>query len=122
MKKITYKKIKVCWYSDPMEYAKKFIDIPEGAELAEVPQSAGMAELDTKTIHIFMNLCCPFEELLSTVSHELGHLIEGGYKKNPPDKERYSNRHEDKANHYETFTMDAYKLTLKIFLKHMKSK
>lgn len=124
MKTFTCKGIKICYYSDPQEYAKKFVEIPEGAEIAMeyLPKSTGMAEIDTKTIHIFKGSCCDFDELLSTVAHELGHIVEGGYKKNPPQKPRYDNKHEDKANHYEQFVMLARSITKNIFIKFVKEK
>lgn len=46
---------------------------------------------------------------------ELGHLVEGGFKKNPPNTQRYFKRHEEKAEHYANFVIDSFNITNKIF-------
>ena len=124
MIKFIFNKIKVKVYTDPMEFAnmpeKPFGEIPNGAKFVGIEgdfKSSGFTCLSDKVVRIYVDKKCPFEELLSTVSHELGHLIEGGFKKNPPDKNRYFNKHEEKAEHYENFTLNAYKLTCLIFKK-----
>jgi hypothetical protein len=125
MKKIAFKGIKVKVFFDPMEYAnmpeKPFGDIPKGAIFSGISDgkkqsySTGFTTIDDRIIRIVVLKDCPFLDLFSTVSHELGHLIEGGFRKNPPNKNRYFNRHEKKANHYEQFCVKAYTLTSKIF-------
>lgn len=122
MKKITYKGIKIKIYTNAMEFAtmpeKPFGEIPEGATFSRISnncKSTGFTTLQDKTIRIFVDKGCEFKDLLSTVSHELGHLVEGGFKKNPPDKVRYAKRHERKAEHYELFALDALNVTGFIF-------
>jgi hypothetical protein len=113
MHKVFLKGIEVSLYTDPQEYVDAFIDVTDGAilNLDNIPMSAGISCIEDMEIAIFKREDCIFTELLSTVSHELGHLIEGGYKKNPPLNKRYDRQHEKKADHYEIFVMDAYYLT-----------
>lgn len=92
-----------------------YVDAAE-PEIAE-GFSTGFAMLEDKIIRLYVGPNPDFEDVLSTVSHELGHLIEGGFRKNPPDKRRWFNRHEAKAEHYEDFALDAYRLT-KVNLGH----
>lgn len=127
MKKITFNNYKIRIYTDPMEFAnmpeKPFGEIPEGAiffGIDDGSKSTGFTTLEDKNIRFFVAKDCEFEDLLSTVGHELGHLVEGGFKKNPPDKTRYFNRHEQKAEHYENFVLDSYKLTNRIFCETKK--
>lgn len=118
-----FKNIKINIYTDPMEFAncdeKPFGEIPDDYTFAGVQggNSTGFASIDLNMISIYVGPNCEFKDLLSTTSHELGHLIEGGFKKNPPQKDRYFNKHEEKANHYENFVLDSYDLTNLIFSK-----
>lgn len=109
--------IKVTLYTDANEYAKEFFDIPDGAVLdtENLPDSAGFSCIDDNEIWIYMGDDCSFEELLSTVSHELGHLVEGGFRKNPPQKRRYNKKHELKAEHYEHFVIKSYEISKLIY-------
>jgi hypothetical protein len=114
-------------YIDPLEFCnsdgKPFGDIPENATFGGVIDEGtgnerhctGYSILEDNTVYIFLDEHCDLAELLSVVAHELGHLIEGGFKKNPPNNSRYAKKHEEKANHYEKFTMNAYKLALEIY-------
>lgn len=80
--------------------------------------STGFAGLDDKIIRVLALPNCPFLCLFETISHELGHLIEGGFKKNPPIYDpKYNNKHEEKAEHYEKFAMNCYALTNKTLKK-----
>lgn len=128
MKTIEYHNIIIRIYTDPMEYAlmdeKPFGEIPEGATFAGVvdlddetkkTDTAGFVSLEDKTIRIYVDPKVNFDDLLETVSHEMGHLVEGGFKKNPPPTFFYAKKHEEKAKHYEKFVMDCYFLTRKIF-------
>lgn len=117
MKKIQFKDISVQIYTDAVEYTNDWFGLPEGAVLDEtsVPESAGMTNIAEREIAIYTTKLCSFQELLGTVSHELGHLIEGGFKKNPPQKPRYDKRHELKAEHYSAFVVDSYELSCKIY-------
>lgn len=104
--------IKFIVYNNPIEFTSDFFIIPEDAVLNDyIPTSSGFACIPDNEIAIFKRDDCSFDDLLSTIAHELGHLIEGGFKKNPPDKDRYWKRHEQKAEHYENFTMKAYRIT-----------
>jgi hypothetical protein len=117
MKQIQFKDISVKIYTDAVEYTNDWFGMPEGAILdkSSVPESAGMADIIGKEIAIFTTKLCSFDDLLSTVAHELGHLVENGFKKNPPQKPRYEKRHELKAEHYESFTIDSYRLSRQIY-------
>lgn len=113
----TIDNIKVCLYTDANEFTKDFFDIPEGAILDEtdLPLSAGFACIEENAIWIYRCEGCTFEDLLSTVAHELGHIITGGYSKNLPESKRYDKKHEQKAEHYEQFVMRAYRITDMLF-------
>lgn len=117
MKQLQFNDIYVEVYTDAKEFTSKYFDLPEGAIVDEtsVPDSAGFANITDKRIAIFVTEICSFEELLSTVAHELGHLIENGFKKNPPQKPRYDKRHEQKAEHYENFVINSYKIAMEIY-------
>jgi hypothetical protein len=123
MKKINFKGIEVRLFLEANQFAqlpeKPFGELPEGALFGGVVDdsgnrfcSTGFTVISQKRIYLFVdNDIFDFRDLLSTVSHELGHLIEGGFKKNPPQKRRYDSRHEAKADHYENFALDAYDLS-----------
>jgi len=112
-----YGSIKIFLYKKPLDYVKKVLDIPKDAVLDEsrLPESSGCACNSMNTIYLFKRDDCSFEDFLSTVSHELGHLVEGGFKKNPPEKERYNKKHEEKAEHYENFVMQSYYIAKELF-------
>lgn len=109
--------IKISLYTDAEEYVKDFFEIPDGAFLdtTNLPKSAGFACVEDNEIWIYKGSDCSFEELLSTVAHELGHLVEGGFKKNPPNKVRYNAKHELKAIHYENFVLKSYRIASILF-------
>lgn len=121
MQLITYNDIIIELYTDPIEFfnikEKPLGEIPENWVFAGIVdgKSSGFCILEDKTIFILIEKNCPFEDLLATVSHELGHLVEGGFKKNPPNTQRYFKRHEEKAEHYENFVIDSFNITNKIF-------
>lgn len=117
MKQIQFKDISVKVYTNAVEYTNDWFEMPKGAILDEnsVPKSAGMADIEGKEIAIFTTKLCSFDDLLSTVAHELGHLVKNGFTKNPPQKPRYNKRHELKADHYESFAIDSYRLSHQIY-------
>lgn len=112
MKEFKFNNISVCLYSDPEAFARKFYDVPENAvlDMESLPDSAGFSEIESKQIWIYVGKTCTFKELLSTVAHELGHLITGGFIENPPFEEEYDELHEVKAEHYEDFVVNSYDL------------
>lgn len=79
--------------------------------------STGYCMLNTNVVTLLILPNCQFMDLLETISHELGHLIIGGYTYNPPDVEQYYAEHEKKAEHYQNFVLDAYAVTLKVIDK-----
>jgi hypothetical protein len=117
MKRFELEGINVKFYTDPLEFCKDYYEIPENAELDRnnLPESAGFACIVDNEIAIQIRNDCSFFELFSTVSHEVGHLIEGGFKKNPPDKNRYFKKHEQKAEHYEQFAIKSYRIAEFLF-------
>ncbi len=112
MVEFKFKNIRVGLYTNPEAFARKFYCVPETAilDMESLPDSAGFSEIEEKLIWIYVGKTCSFEELLSTVAHELGHLITGGFIENPPFEEEYDELHEVKAEHYEDFVLDSYKL------------
>lgn len=122
MKKLKYKGYTIRVYTDPLNFAwmpeQPFGKIPKNAKLGEeftVEHMTGFTTDKDKTVRLLVHPKCKFSDVLKLVAHETGHLIEGGFKKNPPHKDRYFNLHEKKAEHYEHFTMDAYEISIRVF-------
>ena len=119
MRSFTYNELTICVYTDPYEWLDEFYEIPEGVEyevkINDLPDSAGFAQIDDKHIFIFKKKDCDFEDMIATVSHEYGHIIEGGFTHNPPQEDEYDELHEQKAEFYEKFVSDCFKLTNYIF-------
>ena len=121
MIKINFKKYKIRVYTDPMSFSKApekpWGLIPSDAIFEEftIDHMTGYAIADSMIIRLLVHPGCNFRDVLALVSHETGHKIEGGFKKNPPDAERYRQRHEDKAEHYENFALDAYDISVLVF-------
>ena len=109
--------IKVSLYTDPDNFANDFFDIPDGAILDKtaLPTTAGFACVDDNEIWIYKSKESTFIDLLLTVSHELGHLVEYGYDMNILKEEGYEYANEIKANHYESFVDKAYKITTELY-------
>jgi len=122
MKKISFKKYKIRIYTDPKSFARMPEQpmgyLPKDAILGEefvIEHMTGYVTDKDNTIRLLIHPKCKFSDVLKLVAHEYGHKIEGGFKKNPPYKERYFNLHEKKAEHYENFTMDAYEISVRVF-------
>ena len=120
MEKIKIDGINVKIYNNAKEFCYDYFDIPKGAilDVNNLPKSAGFACIPDNEIAININNGCEFSEILGTVAHEIGHIIEGGFVKNPPDEDRYEDIHEKKAEHYENFTLTAYKIAKYIHNKY----
>ena len=119
MKKITFKGTPIYLYTVPKEYFVMVGVIPKDAipaDVFEIEHMTGFVTLSDKPIRLLIHPKCSFRDVLGLVSHERGHKVEGGFKKNPPDKFRYATRHEQKADHYQNFTLDSYDLAVKITL------
>jgi hypothetical protein len=69
---------------------------------------------DVNEIVLLFHYRADLKLILSYVSHELGHLIIGGYKTNPPYHKKFFHKHEAKADHYEQFVLLAWEISLKI--------
>ena len=100
--------INVFILQDIEEWGREFYGMPQGAELENKVElecePMGFSELESNTIWLFIpRNHVQFNDVFLTVAHELGHIITGGFKKNPPNKPRYAKRHEQKAEHYENF-------------------
>lgn len=87
-------------YTDAKEYEKAFFD---ELDKENIPISSGFACISENWIAVYVGKNDQLDELLEIVAHELGHIIYGGYED-----------HEEKAEHYQEFTMDAYNLALEI--------
>ena len=119
MKNFNFNKIEIELCTDSNEWIEEFYpDVPEYCSV-DIPMSAGFANIKDKTIYIFKRNDCTFEDLLETIAHELGHIVTGGFKCNPPSISWLywltDNIHENKAIHYEKFTMTAYNITKELF-------
>ena len=95
--------INIC--TDIIEWAKEFYNMPDGAELVNEDEVSsecmGFAQIDEKLVWIFVPKEYDLRDLKETIAHEIGHVIDGGFKKNPAPRMR--NLHENKANHYMNF-------------------
>jgi hypothetical protein len=95
--------INVC--TDIIEWAKEFYDMPDGAILANEDEvnteCMGFAQIEDKEVWIFVPKEYNLKDLKETVAHEIGHIIDGGFKKNPAS--RMMKLHEVKADHYMNF-------------------
>ena len=104
--------ITVC--SDIMEYIK--LDIKPLGEIPEnsIPDSNndlthGICDVKNREIYFYINDGAEYDEILEVVSHELGHIVEGGFKNNPDGNDFEANK--EKANHYQDFVMTSHKIT-----------
>lgn len=108
MIKLTCDDYKIEVFNSAIEWGKTFYDLPDNAVLDEDELKklngdiSGFANIEDKTIYLYLPMIDE-EELEFTIAHEVGHIIEGGFKKNPPQKRRYDKKHEVKANHYEDY-------------------
>ena len=95
--------VNIC--QDIYEWGKEFYGVPDNATLENIEEltstSMGFSMLDEKIIWIFIPQGNKKECYSSTIAHEVGHIIEGGFKKNPAP--RMNKLHEVKAEHYENY-------------------
>lgn len=122
---IQYEDYTIKIFTTATEWGKTFYDLPENAVLDEKELNElngeinGFACISDKTISLYIPDLTDFDEIETTIAHEVGHIIEGGFKKNPPDKARYNKRHEVKAKHYEDY-YNAVKNMNKLVLEKIK--
>ncbi len=97
--------INIC--TDIIEWAKEFYDMPDGAELVNEKEVSsecmGFAQLDEKLVWVFVPKEYCLNDLKETIAHEIGHIVEMEYPKNPEQIEANDERHEMKADHYMNF-------------------
>ena len=119
MEKFKFKGIQIHVYYDLLEFGLKYLEVPKGCEpdYESSDKTGGVTIILDNFIAFYVHPKHDFDDLLATVSHELGHLITNGYTENPPDEDKYFDEHEKKAEHYENFVIDAYNLTKKIQVK-----
>ena len=122
MKSFSHKGYTIEVFDDIKEWGITFYDMPENAVIEESffkefnNEISGFANIEDKIIHLFIYNKDDLIEIENTIAHEVGHIIEGGFKKSPPNKSRYDKRHELKANHYQDYYMlvrDIYELVIK---------
>jgi hypothetical protein len=105
MKSFNHNCYKIDIYTNITEWAKEFYGMSDDAILVNTEDVnndyMGFAELENKKISIFIPNNQNDLELSKVVAHEVGHIIEGGFKKNPAA--RMINLHERKAEHYENY-------------------
>ncbi len=92
-------------YQEIYEWAYEFYGIPKYAELVDVEEltsvSMGFSVLEDKQLSVYIPNGNKKECYRSTIAHEVGHIIEGGFKHNPAP--RMLKLHEKKAEHYEQY-------------------
>lgn len=95
--------INIC--QDIYEWGREFYDIHENLEIANLDEltskSMGFANIEDKEIWVYIPDNNPKEDYRLTIAHEIGHIIEGGFKRNPAP--RMAKLHEKKAEHYEEY-------------------
>ena len=95
--------INIC--TDIFEWAKEFYGMPDDAELVNEDEvnnkCMGFAQLNEKLVWVFVPKEYDLKDLKETIAHEIGHIINGGFKNNPAPRMR--NLHEKKADHYMNF-------------------
>lgn len=117
-------KINIC--TDIIEWAKKFYDMPDGAELVNKEEVSsecmGFALIDEKKVWIFVPKDYQLQELKATISHEIGHIIEMKHAINPEQIEDNLELHEIKANYYMNFYLIVDSIVSKVlcFLENNK--
>jgi hypothetical protein len=92
----------------PIDYWDRYKGISEGSMIS-------FAVVNPNLIFLYLDKSCEFEELLENVSHELGHIARNGFSEMPPHNQLTKAIHEEKANHYKDFTMNAYKISKKVW-------
>lgn len=67
-------------YTNIIDWAKEFYDMPEGAILdneEEVSKEVmGFADVDNKVASIFIPKSCNIQDVKDTIAHEIGHIIQ----------------------------------------------
>jgi hypothetical protein len=95
--------VNIC--QDIYEWGREFYGIPDNAELDNIEEltstSMGFSMLEEKEVWVYIPKGNMKECYRSTIAHEVGHIIEGGFKKNPAP--RMMKLHEKKAEHYEQY-------------------
>jgi len=95
--------INIC--QDIYEWGREFYNVPENTILDNIEEltstSMGFSMIEEKEVWIFIPEGNEKECYRSTIAHEVGHIIEGGFKKNPAP--RMNMLHEKKAEHYEQY-------------------
>lgn len=108
-----HKAYKITYCTDLKEWGKEFYGL-EGNEMISEEHTdfyMGFAILDDNEIFLYEPKTKDDQELQLLIAHEIGHLVELEYPKNPETNDYEV--HEAKANHYEAF----YKLVQEIFKK-----
>lgn len=102
--------INVC--QDIFEWCDMFYEVSHEAVILNIEEltstSMGFALLKEKEIWVYIPEGNKRDCYSSTIAHEIGHVIEGGFKKNPAP--RMVKLREKKAEHYENY----FKLVNKI--------
>lgn len=106
--------IKVLVFTDDNEFLNSYNPNYKELDKNELPAN-GFSNLDKNTIILLWDSGYRFEDLLDVISHEYGHIIEGGFEKNPEKIRAMEDEHEEKAEHYQEFVMNSYRLSVKIF-------
>jgi hypothetical protein len=108
-------------YTNILDWARDFYGMPDGAILANEDEVShecqGFAEIDTKSISIFVPKDFNIRELKETLAHEVGHIIELQWPANPEQIEENDELHEIKANYYADYYMLVDSIIEKILAK-----
>ena len=116
MKQFEHEGIIVNICTNIYEWGKEFYDIPDNAILENLEEleseCMGFASIYEGHIYIYIPPKYELVDLFSVTAHELGHVTEPDFPPSPdPDNE---DANEQKAMHYEIFTLDVLDIVHKI--------
>lgn len=113
MKQLTYKQLTIEVYTDPDEWIDEFFEKSDeyDTDREALLNIDGFADIENNIIYLFKRVDYTFIDILEIVAHEYGHIIKDSPSDDIPLDNEYNELHEQKAEFYEEFVLDCYKLT-----------
>ena len=113
MKQLTYNQLTIEVYTDPDEWITEFFENSDECNMSreELLNIDGFADIEGNIIYLFKRVDYTFVDILATIAHEYGHIIKNSPSDDIPLEPEYNELHEEKAEFYEEFVLDCYKLT-----------
>lgn len=99
-------------YESPLELVRELFE-PDAVEVGwNYADPFAWASIDDKTVYVWMPPSSSLRDWVGILGHECGHIVTGGFADNPPEHEH--EKHEEKADHYEAFTLLVFDLASRI--------